>query len=145
MSGYASTSTIVINAPAGQVWLALTEPALVKQWQYGSDMLTDWTVGSPIRFVAEWDGGVFQQWGRVLDFQPTALIRYTLFAPRPDLEDRPENYFTMSYVLEESGGVTTLAVTQDDPRPSAGPGAGDDTEENPVLQSLKALVEAQPS
>ena len=145
MSGYASTSTIVINAQAEQVWRALTEPALVKQWQYGSDLLTDWTVGSPIRFVAEWDGGVFEQWGRVLDFQPTALIRYTLFAPRPDLEDRPENYFTMSYVLEESGGVTTLAVTQDDPRPSAGPAAGDDTEENPVLQSLKAVVEVHPS
>ena len=99
----------------------------------------------PLKFVAEWDGGRFEQWGRVLGFQPTALIRYTLFAPRADLEDQPENYFTMSYVLEESGGVTTLAVTQDDPRPSAGSGAGDDSEENPVLQLLKAVVEAHPS
>jgi Activator of Hsp90 ATPase homolog 1-like protein len=117
----------------------------VKQRQFGSDLLTDWTVGSRISFVAERDGGVFEQWGRVLEFQPTALIRYTLFAPRPDLEHRPENYFAMSYVLQESGGVTTLAVTQDDPRPSAGPAAGDETEEGPVLQKLKAVVEAHPS
>ena len=36
MSGYASTSTIDMNAPAEQVWLALTDPALViRGWQCG--------------------------------------------------------------------------------------------------------------
>ena len=36
MSGYDSTSTIVMNAPAEQVWLALTDPALViRGWQCG--------------------------------------------------------------------------------------------------------------
>jgi uncharacterized protein YndB with AHSA1/START domain len=37
-----SDSTVKIRAPARKVWLALTSPALVKQWQYGSDLLTTW-------------------------------------------------------------------------------------------------------
>ena len=29
-------------------------------------------------------------------------------APRPDLEDKPENYFTMTYILNRDEGATTL-------------------------------------
>lgn len=35
-------STILLNASTENVWNALTKPALVKQWQYGSDLITDW-------------------------------------------------------------------------------------------------------
>ena len=77
----------------------LTKPALVKLWQYGSDLITNWEVGSIIRFRTEWEGKVFEQWGEVLEVKPPELLKYSLFAPRPGLEDKPENYFIMSYVL----------------------------------------------
>lgn len=120
----------------------------MKQWQYGSDLITDWVVGSHIRYRTEWDGAVVEQWGHVEEFRPTSLIRHTLYAPREDLEDKPENYFTMNYVLEEAEGVTTLTVIQDDPRPPAAPpGESEEGEEgeNPVLQALKALLESRQS
>jgi uncharacterized protein YndB with AHSA1/START domain len=51
----ASKSTILINGTKQKVWDALTKPELVKIWQYGSDILTDWKVGSEIRFRVEWE------------------------------------------------------------------------------------------
>ncbi|MGX4586096.1 SRPBCC family protein [Paenibacillus chitinolyticus] len=134
-------SRIKIGAPAGNIWDAFTRPELVKQWQYGSVLVTDWQPGSEIRFRNEWEGQVFEQWGTVQEIVPDRLIRYTLFAPRPGLEDRPENYFVMSYLLEDEGGWTTLTIEKTDNRPDAGSGVTEDEEVSPVLSALKNLVE----
>lgn len=77
------------------MWAALTDPVHVKRWQYGSTLLTTWAIGSTIRFASEGEDQTFEQWGTVLAFDPPSQLRYSLFAPRPDLEDRLENYFTM--------------------------------------------------
>jgi uncharacterized protein YndB with AHSA1/START domain len=92
-------STINIKASTQKVWDALTKPELVKLWQYGSELTTNWNVGSEIKFRTEWEGKVFEQWRTVLEMRTNELIKYNLFAPRPDLADKPENYFVMSYVL----------------------------------------------
>jgi hypothetical protein len=63
-----------------------------------------------------------------------------LFAPRPDLEDKPENYFIMNYVLTAENGQTKLEIIQEDNRPNAVQ-EEPQGEENPVLQSLKNIVE----
>lgn len=133
-------STLHINAPIEKVWDTVTKPALVKLWQYGSDLQTSWEPGSDIRFTTAWGDKVFEQWGKVLAYQPNSLVKYSLFAPRPDLEDKPENYFTMSYVLTEENGQTKLEIIQDDNRPGAVQEAPQG-EENPVLKGLKELAE----
>jgi len=133
-------STIKIKAPLQKVWDILTKPEFVKQWQYGSELLTDWIVGSDIRFKTEWEGKIFEQWGKVLDIRQNELIKYSLFSPRPDLEDKPENYFVMSYVLTADSGQTKLEIIQEDNRPNAiqeePQGEG-----NPILKSLKEIAE----
>jgi uncharacterized protein YndB with AHSA1/START domain len=133
-------STIKINAPMQKVWDTITKPDLVKLWQYGSDLLTTWETGKDIRFRTEWEGKTFEQWGTVLEVRPNELIKYSLFAPGPELEDKPENYFTMSYVLTHEDGQTKLEIIQEDDRPGAvqedRQGEGD-----PVLQSLKNVAE----
>ena len=133
-------STIKINAPIQKVWDTITKAELVKLWQYGSDLLTNWEIGSDIKFRTEWDGKVFEQWGKVIDVRPNELVKYSLFAPRPDLEDKPENYFIMSYVLTEESGQTKLEIIQEDNRPNAVQ-EEPQGEENPVLKSLKELAE----
>jgi uncharacterized protein YndB with AHSA1/START domain len=140
---HTTTSQILINAPANKVWEALTNPALVKQWQYGSNVITDWNVGSPIRFRSEWEGTVYEQWGTVLEVTPHKLIKYSLFAPQPDVEDKPENYFTMIYQLEDQDGGTMLSIIQEDPRESTADRSDDDEGGKAVLEALKNLVEAQ--
>src|SRR6187549_182080 len=126
-------STIFVKAPIQKVWDVLTKPELVKQWQYGSDLITDWTVGSEIRFRTAWDGNVFEQWGKVLEVVPHKVIRYSLFAPRPDLEDKPGNYFIMSYILNEQDGQIKITITQEDNRPGAKQ-EEPQGEENPILK-----------
>lgn len=141
-----STSRMIINALAEQVWDTITNPVWVKQWQYGSDLITDWKIGSEIRFRTEWEDNIYEQWGTVLEFTPYQSLGYSLFAPRPGLEDKPENYFTMSYVLRKEGEGTLLTIQQIDNRP----GSDNNDEENniteddeqSVLLVLKRLAES---
>ncbi|BCL83039.1 hypothetical protein ccbrp13_55040 [Ktedonobacteria bacterium brp13] len=58
----------------------------------------------------------------------------------PGLDDKPENYFTMTYTLEELNGKTTLTIIQDDPREQQ-PQEQPEESENSVLAGLKKLVE----
>ena len=134
-------SEIVLNAPVEKVWNALTQPELVKKWQYGSDLITDWKIGSEIRFRNEWEGQIFEQWGKVLEVVPNQQIKYSLFFPRPELEDKPENYFIMSYILSEENQKTKLEIIQEDHRPGAVQ-EEPQGEENPILQALKNLIES---
>ncbi len=133
-------SAIKINAPIHKVWDIITKPEFVKLWQYGSDLLTTWESGSEIRFRTEWEDKVFEQWGKVLEFRPNEIVKYSLFAPRPDLEDKAENYFIMSYVLTDDNGQTKLEIIQEDNRPNAIQ-EEPQGEENQVLRSLKQLAE----
>ena len=136
-----SESIVKILAPAGKVWLALTVPGLVKQWQYGSDLLTTWEPGTPIIFRNEWNGQIFEQKGTVLEFIPGLRLKYSLFVPRPDLQDIPEHHFFMTYELTESGGLTSVLFRQEDPRPSPPNDASGGDDGPDVLSSLKELVE----
>jgi uncharacterized protein YndB with AHSA1/START domain len=133
-------STIKINAPTKKVWDTITKPVFVKLWQYGSDLLTTWEIGSDIKFRTEWEGKIFEQWGKVLDIRQNELIKYSLFAPRPDLEDKPENYFVMSYILTSDNGQTKLEIIQNDNRAGAIQ-EEPQGEENPILQGLKKIAE----
>ena len=135
-----NSSTIKINAPIHKVWDIITKPEYVKLWQYGSDLLTTWESGSDIRFRTEWEYKVFEQWGKVLEFRPNEIVKYSLFAPRPDLEDKAENYFIMSYVLTDDNGQTKLEIIQEDNRQNAIQ-EEPQGEENQVLRSLKQLAE----
>lgn len=133
-------SVITIDASLQKVWDTVTNPDLVKLWQFGSDLTTTWEVGSDIKFRTVWGDKVFEQWGKILEVKPTQSLKYSLFAPRPDLEDKPENYFIMSYVLTSEGGKTKLEIIQEDNRPNA---VQEETQgtENPILKSLKEVAE----
>jgi uncharacterized protein YndB with AHSA1/START domain len=133
-------SSIKINVTPEKLWATLTKAEFVKLWQYGSDLQTNWQPGSKIRFVTAWEGKIFEQWGTVLEFTPFKKLRYSLFAPRPGLEDKPENYFEMIYALTEGNGQTTLEITQVDNRPNAVQ-EEEQGEENPILQMLKQVAE----
>ncbi len=123
----------------------MTDPAHVRLWQYGSVLDTDWIVGNPIRFTTQWDGQTFEQWGTVLSVNAPHKLSYSLFAPRPDLEDRDENYFTMTYELNDNGDVTVVTITHEDPRLSDqlhGDESNESDDENPVLLALKDVAES---
>ena len=137
-----SDSVVKIQASASKVWRALTEPSLVKQWQYGSDLITTWKPGTPIIFRNEWEGQVFEQKGTVIEFVPESRLKYSLFFPHLGMQDILENYFFMIYELTESDGFTSVLIRQEDPRTSLD--ASSDGNEGPdILSYLKELVEVK--
>jgi uncharacterized protein YndB with AHSA1/START domain len=112
-------STITIKAPTQKVFDVLTKPELVKLWQYGRKLATDWSAGSKIKFSVKSEGKVLEQWGTVLAMQTNELIKYNLFTPKPGLEDKIENYCVTSYVLTNDKGKTKIKIIQEDNRPNA--------------------------
>jgi len=133
-----NTSAIIINASTQKVFNALTNPALIKLWQYGRVVTTNWKPGSEIKFRTEGGGNVLEQWGTVLEMKPDELIKYNLFTPAPGLEDHIANYFVTSYILTNAHGQTRVEIIQEDNRPNAFPPGT----LMPILASLKATAEA---
>lgn len=128
---------ININATAQKVFEALTKPELIKLWQFGRVLNTNWQVGSPIRFSASFNDKNLEQWGTVLAVQTNQLIKYNLFTPAPTLDDKPENYCVTTYTLSANQQNTTVEIIQEDKRPNGFVGAT----LNPILAALKTVAE----
>ena len=113
MSKQTLTTTININAPKDEVWKGLTDPQIVKQYFFGTDVKSDWKAGSPITFSGEWEGKSYQDKGTIKDITPGEYIKYSYWSSMSGTEDKPENYADVSYRVTEKGGATALEVTQD--------------------------------
>jgi uncharacterized protein YndB with AHSA1/START domain len=140
MSGTVASAHIDIDAPASRVWTALTEPGQIKEYMFGSQVETDWKVGSPITWSGEYEGSSCQDKGEVVTYDEPSELAVTHFSPMTGQEDLPENYHTVTYSLSESEGVTHLALTQDN---NSSQEEADRSRSNweQVLQGLKAHVE----
>jgi len=113
MSGIVATAEIDIHASAERVWQTLTEPAAVKAWMFGTDLETDWRVGSPIVWKGEYEGRSYEDKGEVLAFEPPLSFSVTHFSPMTGQEDAPENYHTLVFALTATDDGTHLELTQD--------------------------------
>jgi uncharacterized protein YndB with AHSA1/START domain len=107
------TTKIDINAPAAEVWKGLTDPEIVKQYFFGTNVKSDWKVGSPITFSGEWEGKSYSDKGEIQEITPGKYVKYSYWSSMGGTEDKPENYANVSYTLDENNGFTTLTVTQD--------------------------------
>ncbi len=110
---FVAKRTVSINAPVSQVWKALTDPKLVKQYFFGVDVITDWKQGSPIIYRGVWEGKPFEDKGNVLKIEPEKLLLTTHWSPLSGVPDTPENYHNVRYELAPEGRGTKLTITQD--------------------------------
>jgi uncharacterized protein YndB with AHSA1/START domain len=113
MSDYVARAEAEIDAKPAQVWKALTEPDLIEKYMFGSQVVTDWKVGSPIVWKGEYEGKAYEDKGEVVAIEPGKRLEVTHFSPLGGQEDSPENYHTLVYELDERGGVTHLSLSQD--------------------------------
>jgi len=133
------TAEIVVDASTQKVFDALTKPELIRLWQYGRVVTTDWKVGGNIKFASESEGGseTLEQWGTILDFRPNEFIKYRLFKPGCGLEDKVENYGVTSYALVSEQGLTKVELIHQDNRPNGFVPAT----LKPILAALKRVAE----
>lgn len=111
--GYVATVAATINVPVAKVWEALTEPEMVKQYMFGTTIISDWQVGSPIVWRGEWQGKPYEDKGSILRLEPERVLHYSHFSPLSGLPDVPENYHTVTIELAGDGGHTTVRLSQD--------------------------------
>jgi uncharacterized protein YndB with AHSA1/START domain len=104
--------TTVIAAPVEKVWEALTQPELVKQYFFGTQLITDWRVGGPISFVGEWEGQTYEDKGQILEYEPNKRLAYSYLSSWSGKEDKPENYLWVCYQTEPAGQTTRLSIHQ---------------------------------
>jgi uncharacterized protein YndB with AHSA1/START domain len=140
MSKLSLTTTIDIKAPVAEVWKGLTDPEIVKQYFFGTNVKSDWQVGSPITFSGEWEGKTYEDKGTILEITPGWYVKYSYWSSMSGTEDKPENYADVTYALSEKDGVTAIAVTQDNIKDE---GSKEHSEKNwqMVFDGLKKILE----
>lgn len=106
-------ASIDIGASIEKTWKALVDPAAIKQYMFGTDMISDWRVGSPIVWKGEWRSKAYEDKGTILRLEPGRALQYTHFSPLSGLADRPENYHTVTIELSAEGDQTRVRLAQD--------------------------------
>ena len=102
-----------IDASADDVWKALTDPAEIRKYYFGTDLKTDWKPGSPITWSGEWQGKKYEDKGKILEVERNRRLKYTHFSPLQGLDDKPENYHTITIDLAPDGDGTRVSLAQD--------------------------------
>ena len=139
MSGQTVSASVEISASPKQVWHAITDPDLIKQYFFGTQVESTFEPGSSITWSGEYDGHSYQDHGEVLEAVPEERLVVTHFSPTSGQEDVPENYHRVSYRLDDEGERTRVTLEQDNtPDESV-----DDFRSNweTMLGNLKELVE----
>ncbi|MCE9540443.1 MAG: SRPBCC domain-containing protein [Bacteroidetes bacterium] len=142
------TNTIEIKASALKVWDALTNPEKTKLYMYGCETVSDWKVGTELLWKGTYEGKemIFVK-GHIVNIEHAVKLVYTTFDPHSTIEDRVENYLTVTYSLSFEDGQTILTVTQGDYSKVADgerryKGASNNGEGwHPILIEIKKIVE----
>jgi uncharacterized protein YndB with AHSA1/START domain len=139
-TNHTAKAVITIKAGIDKVWDALTNPELVKQYLFGTEVQCDWKKGSPITYRGVWQGKAYEDKGVIVDIVSEKRLVSTYWSSMSGLADTAENYSTVIYELSHSNGATTLQVTQDNNLTKE---SADHSASNwgAVLQGLKAILE----
>jgi len=139
---YAEAS-ITVAAPREQVWKALTDPGLIKEYFLGTNVETTWRVGDPITYSGEYNGKAYEDKGTILAFEPLQVLKTTHYSPSSGLPDSPGNYHTVEYSLADADEGTSVTISQGNNK------SEEEVEHSAatwrvVLQNLKEFLESQP-
>ncbi|MGO4298561.1 SRPBCC family protein [Leifsonia sp. RAF41] len=131
---------IHVDASRDRLWQALTDPATIERFLFGSRVETDWQKDSPVVYHGEWEGQPYEDKGVILDVVAGERLVTSYYSPLSGKPDEPASYQTVSYLLADDADGTLVTITQD--------GCADDAEAQrmgdnwgTVLQTLKSVVE----
>lgn len=133
-------ASITVNAPIEKVWDALTKPEMIKQYMFGTNVESDWQVGSSIIWKGEWEGKSYEDKGKITKMEENRLLQYTYLSSFSDKPDVPESYNTITIELSSEGGGTIVSLSQDNNKDDA---AREHSKKNwmMTLEGLKKLLE----
>jgi uncharacterized protein YndB with AHSA1/START domain len=137
---YSASATTLIRSSRAKVWRALTEPALVKQYFFGTELETTWQIGTPVFFRGKWEGKAYEDRGTVLTVEPERVLAYNYWSSFSGHEDKPELRHIVRFELKPEGDATRLDVSQSNVDTQE---RADHSKKNwqGVLEKLKQFVE----
>ena len=135
-------ASTTIAAPVAAVWEALTSPALIKQYMFGTEVVSHWQEGSPIAWRGAYQGRRYEDKGTILKIVPPHTLQYSHYSPLSGLPDEPQNYHTVTIEIFGQGTLTHVSLLQ---YGSATAEERDHSAKNwaVMLQGLKNLVEKE--
>ncbi len=133
---------IIINAETERVWETLTNPELIKQYFFGTNVVSDWKKGSEIVFHGEYQEQRYRDKGIIIESRVAEFLQYTYWSSFSGLEDIPENYSLVEYKLVPEQGTTLLTLTQTGFANEQAQGHTQNAWEK-VLLKIKELTEGQ--
>jgi uncharacterized protein YndB with AHSA1/START domain len=110
---YVATSTITVEAGPDRVWSVITDPVAAREFMFGTEVVTEWTIGGPIRWRGVWEDKPYEDKGEILEYEQGRRLVMTHFSPLTGQEDVPENYHPLTWTLDSAGGATQLTLEQD--------------------------------
>ena len=104
--------TTYIRTTPERLWLALTSPEFTRQYWFGIDVVSDWKVGSTMKYAK---GSETLVLGKVLEAKPFTLLSYT-FHEEKNEESSHEPPTKVTLEIEPEAGTETvrLIVTHSD-------------------------------
>ena len=112
MSPVTAQVSKTIDATSAQIWTALTAPACLKQFFFGSDVESDWKIGHPIRMTGEFKGMAYEDKGEILEIEPGERLSFSHWSAMSGMADKPENYHVVSFDLSPDGKGTKVTLSQ---------------------------------
>lgn len=138
---FTANSEAVFKATPDQVWEALTDPALVKQWLFGTEMsVSEWKVGGQIRYKGSWEGKTYEDKGEIVGLEPGKILKATYWSSMSGMPDVPENYSLVTYKVEPAGNETKLTITQEG-NPTEDSAHHSEGNWKMVLESMRKILE----
>lgn len=104
--------SIKFNAEKSIVWDALVNPNIIKEYLFGTEVISEWKAGSAMIFQGEWEGQKYKDKGNIFAIEPEKLFQYNYWSRFSGLEDKEDNYSLITYLVEEENGQTILTLTQ---------------------------------
>jgi uncharacterized protein YndB with AHSA1/START domain len=102
-----TTVSRLIPAQPAEVWETLTSRDAMKEFMQGAVLVTDWTVGHPIKLRGEMAGKRFEDHGEIRSFEPRKRLSYT-----HESSAAPGKTHLVTFELAEKGQGTKVTVTQ---------------------------------
>ena len=138
-----ASRSIEIFANRDKVWDALVNPDKMKAYFLGTDIDVDWNEGGELSFKYEEDGQKYEDKGQVLEVKPKELIKYKYWGKNSGLEDKPENYSTVNYRLEQVGEASVKLIWEQEGFPDEDRRYTTEKELPNALNTIKLLAEKE--
>jgi uncharacterized protein YndB with AHSA1/START domain len=109
---YKINKEIRIKTNKSELWKALTNPELIKQYLMGTNVISEWKEGSKIVYQGNFNGIDFKDEGVIDILDIEKRYQYSYWSNNHGTENKPENYVSILYDITENNEEVILEVTQ---------------------------------